>query len=257
MKFVSIIGILALCAATIHAESEDENEMPSGHPAMKAPHGAFPQSAPQPAVTGEIVETMDVGSYTYLQVRSADKTIWAAASKFEAKVGERVTVPGGMVMKNFTSPTLGRTFDEIYFTEVVLHEGEEAPGMPTGLPPGHPAIGKMDATKPTAPSAEVITQPKGALSIAAIHEQRTELAGKEVTVRGRVTSYTPRVMGLNWVHLVDGSGAGDSGELVLNTKSETKLDEIITARGVVAVDENLGHGYQYPVLLKEAALVGE
>jgi hypothetical protein len=89
-----------------------------------APAQAFPgavqgQDGP-PAVaeqmpSGKVVETMDSGGYTYLCLERDGAKIWAAVPKTEVKVGQQVVLRGGMVMQNFTSKTLNRTFDSILF----------------------------------------------------------------------------------------------------------------------------------------------
>ena len=67
-------------------------------------------------LTGKVIETMDSGGYSYVQIeKDGDKT-WVAVPKTNVKEGETITFNGGMQMKNFTSKTLGRTFDAIYFS---------------------------------------------------------------------------------------------------------------------------------------------
>ena len=69
-----------------------------------------------PAVQGKVVETMDAGGYTYLYIDSGnDMTSWVAIPQTQVKVGEEVTANGGMVMQNFTSKSLDRTFPIIIF----------------------------------------------------------------------------------------------------------------------------------------------
>jgi hypothetical protein len=69
-----------------------------------------------PSVSGKVVETMDSGGYTYLYIdNGSDMKSWVAIPQTQVKVGEQVTADGGMVMQNFTSQTLGRTFSEIIF----------------------------------------------------------------------------------------------------------------------------------------------
>ncbi len=73
---------------------------------------------------GVVQETMDSGGYTYARVTIADKDVWLAGPQTIVQKGQTVTWSGGMVMKNFTSNTLNRTFDQIYFvTELMLVEG--------------------------------------------------------------------------------------------------------------------------------------
>ena len=72
--------------------------MPAGHPGvsshgMGAAHGDLSQGT---GIVGEITETIDAGNYTYILVKSDEKTLWVATERFDAKVGTRVMVPGGM-----------------------------------------------------------------------------------------------------------------------------------------------------------------
>lgn len=64
---------------------------------------------------GIVVQTMNSGGYTYVQVNEADKTFWAAGPETEVKKGDTVSMTEQMMMKNFTSKTLNQTFDEIMF----------------------------------------------------------------------------------------------------------------------------------------------
>ena len=68
--------------------------------------------------------------------------------------------------------------------------------------------------------------------------------------------YTPGVLGLNWIHLRDGSGsaADNTNDLVVTTKEQTKIGDVVVANGVVHTDKDLGSGYSYKVLVEEATL---
>lgn len=212
--------------------------LPKGHPPVDgSQHGDAGTS-----FSGEIAETVDAANYTYIKVTSPDRTLWVATGKFDAKVGQKVTVPAGMVMKNFESPTLGRTFDEILFADEVI------PG--DGLASAHPA----PAASAAQPADTKLAPPPAGLAISEVHRQRTELAGKKVSVRGRVVKFTSHVMGKNWVHLRDGSAEGDDGELTVTTLDTTAVGKVVTASGVISIDEDFGYSYKYPVLLHDASL---
>jgi hypothetical protein len=128
-----------------------------------------PMEAPRPtgAVrTGEVLETIQVPTYTYLLIKTAAAgTLWTAIpSNDEVRVGQTVGIVESVVMKDFTSRSLGRTFSTIIFG--ILKEGQEgqqkpekegqrkpekevpmvkAPPSqvdPSKLPPGHPPITK-------------------------------------------------------------------------------------------------------------------
>lgn len=64
---------------------------------------------------GTVVDTMNAGGYTYVQIKEADNTFWAAGPEAEVKKGDKVAVVEQMWMNQFTSKTLNRTFDKLLF----------------------------------------------------------------------------------------------------------------------------------------------
>ena len=92
-----------------------------------------------------------------------------------------------------------------------------------------------------------------ARTIAELFAQRKALAGKTVAIRGKVVRYTPGVMGKNWIHLRDGTGtAGKDDDVTVTTQDATAKGEVITVRGQVALDQNIGMGAPYPVIVQDA-----
>ncbi|WP_256261076.1 NrfJ [Shewanella sp. NIFS-20-20] len=67
------------------------------------------------AYQGKVIDTMNAGGYTYVQVQQGDNTFWAAGPQVAVSKGDQVTLAGQSWMKNFTSNTLNRTFDKILF----------------------------------------------------------------------------------------------------------------------------------------------
>lgn len=64
---------------------------------------------------GTVVDTMNGGGYTYVQIQAADSTFWAAGPEAEVKKGDKVAVVEQMWMDQFTSKALNRTFDKLLF----------------------------------------------------------------------------------------------------------------------------------------------
>lgn len=81
-----------------------------------APHAAAPAAAQS---TGEVKSVATAGGYTYLEVLRGGATIWVAAPETSIKAGDKVSWDGGMVMRNFSSKSLNRNFDEIIFASAV------------------------------------------------------------------------------------------------------------------------------------------
>jgi hypothetical protein len=83
--------------------------------AEKAGTHATNAAAGMPANEGKVLSTLDAPGYTYMELANTEKRFWIAAPTTRVKVGDRVRFEQSMVMKNFNSKTLNRTFDQIIF----------------------------------------------------------------------------------------------------------------------------------------------
>jgi hypothetical protein len=72
-------------------------------------------AAGMPANEGKVLSTLDAPGYTYMELANTEKRFWIAAPTTRVKAGDRVRFERSLVMKNFNSKTLNRTFDEIIF----------------------------------------------------------------------------------------------------------------------------------------------
>jgi hypothetical protein len=98
--------------------SGSEQTLPPNHPPIPDdPGNAQQQQAPSAKqdIAGEVKEAINVSSYTYLRIQTDSAEVWAAVPTTDLKVGDKAHVLGAMEMKSFTSPTLKRTFDSIFF----------------------------------------------------------------------------------------------------------------------------------------------
>lgn len=231
MKMVIAVLLLVLAGA--------------GLPAQSAP----PATA---AVKGEVLEVKDVDAYTYLRLKTKDGEVWAAVNKTPVRKGAEVTVEKATVMNNFASKSLNRTFDTIVFGSLA---GAGAMVAPTGG-----GMGAMHAGLPQPADTADVKVPKAsgadARTVAEIVGTKATLKGKTVLVRGKVVKYTPGVMGKNWIHLRDGSGSATdkTNDVLVTTRDETRIGEVVLVKGVVRTDVDLGSGYAYAVMVDEATL---
>jgi hypothetical protein len=69
------------------------------------------------ALSGKVVETMDVDRYTYVCLEKNNKKQWLAVPKMKVAVGQSMSFKPGIEMVNFESKTLKRTFDRIIFSQ--------------------------------------------------------------------------------------------------------------------------------------------
>lgn len=68
------------------------------------------------AKSGKVVETMNGGGYTYALVDKDGAKTWVAMPMSKIAVGDEITCRPGMVMNNFRSTALNRSFEHIVFS---------------------------------------------------------------------------------------------------------------------------------------------
>ena len=121
MKSLTLLLVLAVASTSALAQS-----LPSGHPPMGAAKEGKAASDAKLPQKGKVLSTVDAAGYTYLEVTQNKKTIWLAGPKMVAKKGDIVRFEDGMVMTNFESKTLKRTFPSVTFVNrmAVVNEKE-------------------------------------------------------------------------------------------------------------------------------------
>jgi hypothetical protein len=242
------ISLLAGCGEDTPAP-KTETAKPSAQPSPVVPESA-------PGKTGKVLETMDAAGYTYIQVDTGSETFWAAAPQFAAKVGDDVVVPEGMPMPDYHSKTLDRTFDIVYFVPSVLVGGAE--NLSGDMPADHPATdGGKTVVETTDVDLSGITVADGGQTVADLFTKKADLAGKPVQVRGKVVKFTPEIMGKNWIHLQDGTGAAGTNDLTVTTSAMAQKGDTVVISGVLSVDKDFGYGYAYDVIIEDAEVTVE
>lgn len=203
------------------------------------------------ALKGTVLEVKDVESYSYLRLKTKDGETWAAVARAPVKKGAEVTIENPMVMSNFESKGLKRTFPSIVFGNLA---GTAGTPMPTASEMAAAHGGRKpaeigDVKVPKASGADART-------VAEVVTKGPELKDKPVTVHAKVVKYNPGIMGKNWVHLRDGSGSDKDGsnDLLVTTLDATQVGAVVTAKGTVRTDRDFGAGYAYKVLVEDAKL---
>ena len=224
-----------------------------------AENAALATPVPPGMVRGTVLETMNAGGYTYVFMDTGQDQRWVASLETPVQVGDVVQTDEGMAMSGFTSKTLNRTFNVVYFVGGLqnLSGGAQAAAQAPGeLPAGHPDVsgGGAEATA----AAEIAAYEAGK-DIAYVYANKDALAGNEITLRGKVVKYNPGILGWNFIHIQDGSGdaAAGTNDLIVTTKAETAVGETLVLNGTIVLDKDFGAGYSYPVLMEDASLTRE
>lgn len=210
--------------------------------------------APAASVKGEVLEVKNVANFTYLRLKLEAGETWAAVIQSKVNKGDTVTIENAIVMKNFESKSLKKTFPTILFGSL----------GGTAASAAHAAGGHtLDMASPLIPKKletgdEQIAKASGAnaQTVAEVVSKGAELKDKTVLVRGKVVKYNADIMGKNWIHLRDGSGVAADGtnDILVTTANTAQLGDVVTVKGVVHTDKDFGAGYAYKVLIEEATL---
>lgn len=114
------------------------------------------------------------------------------------------------------------------------------------------------ATAPVAQAASTPTEPaKGqTTTVETIWKTKESLAGKTVTVTGKVVKFNGGILGVNWIHVQDGSGKAEerTHDLTVTSEDETQVGETITVTGTLGLNKDIGSGYSYPVIIERARI---
>jgi hypothetical protein len=211
---------------------------------------AFCQSADQTppkihrAILREILQTT---KYTYLSV-SEDTTLhWLAVPTVELTIGDTLYYQGGLLMPDFKSKELNRTFANVLFLEIVSKnpEGTKKTSKPAPEHSGKPSQTKLEITLDPAPDG---------ITIANLFRGKDQYSGKTVKIRAQVVRFKSGIMGKNWVHLQDGTSDGEKFDLTVTTDSTVKAGDVITVEGRITLNKDYGSGYFFDVILEDAML---
>jgi len=242
-------AVLMFTQAANASETSKENK-PASHPATASQAAPAEQTAPAP-LSGKVVETMDAGGYTYVCIENSGVKTWVAIPQTKVVKNSVVFFKPGYAMDDFVSKSLNRTFDKIIFSPGLLSLHDT---------PADKKEGAMHGSKSIATPAEHINVEKAkgenAYTIAELYAKAASLKDKDVVVKGRVVKYSTGIMGKNWIHLQDGTGAPEKGshDIIVTTTDEAAVGDIVTATGTLRKDKDFGAGYSYEVMIEDGKI---
>jgi len=263
IRTILVSAFLVILAVGLTACGEKAGDQQAQEPqAQQATPAAVPSQAAANAWTGEVLETMNSGGYTYVHLDTGTEKIWAAGPETETEinVGQKVTMGKGMPMQNFHSKTLERDFSVIYFVGAI-EDANHAHAAPGGQD-SKPAMGQdapISGTKIAVEDAGVegVTKIAGGYTVAEIFAKRNDLKDQEVKVRARVVKFTPNIMGTNWIHIQDGTGDETTRDLTVTSSATAAVGDLVVIQGPLSVDRDFGAGYRYSAIIEGATVTTE
>lgn len=119
----------------------------------------------------------------------------------------------------------------------------------TAATPPHPT----PAGPTTAVDLAGIERAAGGKTVAEVFAEKDQLAGKPIILRGKVVKTNANIMGKNWLHVRDGSGAEGTNDLTVTTTGTLpNVGDTVLLTGPVVLNKDFGMGYQYDVMVEDA-----
>ena len=136
----------------------------------------------------------------------------------------------------------------------------EAAKAPAGMAAGAEATAPHPTPAPAGAPVDVsgVARAEGGKTVAEVFAEKDSLAGKPVTLRGKVVKSNIGIMGKNWIHVRDGSGTDGSNDLTVTTvTAQPNVGDTVVITGPVSLNKDFGMGYQYDVIVEDAQVTIE
>jgi hypothetical protein len=218
----------------IGCESKENQELTEQEVMKSEPHIA------------KVIDKIPAKGYTYLQVSENKNDFWIAVPTMEVEIGETVYFSRYMVMQDFKSENIDKSFDEVLFVE----DARKSP-TPDEMKNIHSGVASVEKQSIT------IDPVKDGKTIQQLFSDKSSLSGQTVKVKGKVVKFNKQIMKRNWIHIQDGTGTEKDFDLVITSDDEVSVGDVIIAEGKVSVDKDFGAGYFFPVLIEDAKIEKE
>lgn len=224
---------------------------------------------------GVVLDSVTGGGYTYMNIEENGEKFWIAGPQTSVSKGAEVSFSEQVWMPNFTSRALNRTFDKILFVSGVnggsgsVETGEEGDGAPVDeihsgagyAPDAEEPAADEEASSEEEATDEEESEPApadGIYTIERLYKDADSIKGQIIKVRGKVVKVSENIMGMNWVHIQDGTGTKGKNKLVFRSPNDTaKLGDTVVAEGRLDTDKDFGYGYFYAVIVEDAKFTEE
>jgi hypothetical protein len=136
-------------------------------------------------------------------------------------------------------------------------EAQAPAGMPAQRPAGMPGAEQCSECEAAARDFTGLERAEGGQTVAELFARAGELHGQEVKVRGKVVKFNPNIMGVNWLHLRDGTGEDGANDLTVKTLSLAKVGDTVLVTGTLTSGGENFHGNNYAAVVDNGTAIVE
>lgn len=228
---------------------------------------------------GVVLEAITGGGYTYLNIDENGEKFWIAGPQTTIEKGAEVSFNEQVWMPNFTSRALNRTFEKILFVSGVNDGSQEAEPtneedsslveesvdeIHSGITYGANDYGTVEEAAPEDDENAIDDQAEeeeeeplpadGMYTVEDLYNMANRLKGETVKVEGEVVKVSENIMGMNWIHIQDGTGTRGKNKMVFRSNKDTaKVGDTVIAEGRLETDKDFGYGYFYSVIVEDSS----
>ncbi|NKQ41417.1 MAG: hypothetical protein HF962_07595 [Sulfurovum sp.] len=202
---------------------------------------------------GKVLEIKSAQRYKYLKVDEGGKEIWVAIADAPVSIGDKIGYDKKTIMKNFKSEALDKEFAEIIFASKVQLPQKKIQTL-GGMIKSTAKTTTNDNIDDQSTSSESFSK-QDTYTIEEIYRWKDKLSNQTVAIKGNITKVSKNIMNKDWIHLVDGTGnkADKNNDLILTAAStDIKVGDVVIAKGKLAIDQDIGSGYFYKVIIEDA-----
>tara|TARA_B110001454_G_C12696938_1_gene424850 strand:+ start:361 stop:1071 length:711 start_codon:yes stop_codon:yes gene_type:complete len=229
--FLTTIGLLTSCKDSEKAKPTKEKTVIASVASSTNTHQIV------------VIEKIAAGGYIYLKVLEKDTEYWMAIPAKKIEIGATYYYDGGMEMSKFESKSLKRTFESVIFAQGIRDKKD-----------GVQNIKKRTIKKE---ESKVINVDKAAngIRIATLFGNPKAYQNKQVIIKGQVVKVNNGIMGVNFMHLQDGTKENGEYDVTVTSNAKFKVGEVVTIKGTVVLNKDFGSGYVYDVLVEKAVVL--
>ena len=235
------------------AVNSNPKPLPQNHPQInmqKEIAAAAPVEMNANMHKGIALEKMNTTQYTYLLLNENGVKNWLALPLTDIKIGETYYYANEMLMTNFESKELKRTFEKVLFVPGIATK-QNLTNQEQGNAKSSETKSKNMQPVPEKINVKIVPAKQG-VSVAQLFSNKENFAGKKVVVKGKVTKFNGEIMGRNWIHIQDGTEHNGQFDLTITSQQEVKTGDVITFEGVISLNKDFGSGYRYDLILEDA-----
>jgi hypothetical protein len=91
-------------------------------------------------------------------------------------------------------------------------------------------------------------------TVEGLFKNKSELAGKQVLIKGKVVKVNNNIMKRNFLHIQDGTGGDGTNDITVTSQQTANIGDDVTVVGQLVTDLDFGAGYAYPLIVEKATV---